>query len=562
MTDEEEVTEEEWNDEDLAENRWYKEPESPRDENQEKAEGIPEITVTDKEMLEWSLQWGETLIINVLGKKVNYRALENKLNREWARTGPIKIIDMPRGFYAVKFDKTDDYNHALLNGPWMIADHYILVQRWRRNFLKSARTEQKVAVWVRVPELPLESYNDTFLKRLGARLGSMLKIDRLTSIHSRGQFARICVEIDLAKSIVPQVMVRGETLNVEYEGLHTICFHCGVYGHRESQCLRKIEAEQVAGVKGKGGEVSFQEGQTMAVAMGKGDGGGAIPEPMPMEEGASSHARVNEVIALEKACEEEEDRPRFGPWMVVHKSKGKKKTAGAGKEKVDMTGVGRQARTHVNRSAKEGTGSRFKSLEAVESEAKGPTNSEVEPEANRGELFIYKDQVNGFKGVQGPGITKVRNPAGGKNTQLGPRVRDAKKAARSMGPPKKNQGFIKGPKIQAFLFKENIQPLLNQGVSGPSLARIQMEKVKVVADNNPLMGFPHKVPTGKILQNADPAMDTTEGAKSQMENGKAIDKGTQEDKNGDFETSSPKGEDAAMQTGNQLSEQTIQKGAL
>lgn len=98
-------------------------------------------------------------------------------------------------------------------------------------------------VCVRILELPLELYNDIFLKRLGNSLGSMLKIDKLTSIHSRGQFARICVEVYLAKPVVPQVMVRAELLNLEYEGLHTICFHFGVYGHRENECLLKLVVE-------------------------------------------------------------------------------------------------------------------------------------------------------------------------------------------------------------------------------------------------------------------------------------------------------------------------------
>lgn len=243
MEEEEVVVVEDWDDEGLPENRWYKEVEDPKIVLKE--DGVLEIEVSDKEILEWSEQWKQTLIINVLGKKVNFRALEFKLNRDWARTGKIKIIDMPRGYYAVQFVELADYNHALFEGPWMIADHYILVQRWRRNFLRSARLEHKVAVWVRVPELPLELYNDTFLKRLGSSLGTMLKIDRLTSIHSRGQFARLSVETDLAKPVVPQVLVRGVVLNLEYEGLHTICFHCGVYGHRENQCLLKMKAKGV-----------------------------------------------------------------------------------------------------------------------------------------------------------------------------------------------------------------------------------------------------------------------------------------------------------------------------
>lgn len=222
-------------DEEMPENRWYKEGEDyGRNPNV-----IPEIVVTDAEIEEWSDQWSQTLMINVMGKRVNFRALEHKLNREWARVGLIQIIDMSRGYYAVRFGAIEDYNHALMEGPWMIADHYILVQRWRRNFLISAREERRIAVWVRIHELPLELYNTKFLRRLGANLGVMLKIDRLTSIHSRGQFARICVEIDLAKPVTPQVVVRGEILKLEYEGLHTICFHCGVYGHRESECLLK-----------------------------------------------------------------------------------------------------------------------------------------------------------------------------------------------------------------------------------------------------------------------------------------------------------------------------------
>ncbi|KAF7822242.1 ribonuclease H [Senna tora] len=57
-----------------------------------------------------------------------------------------------------------------------------------------------------------------------------------------GKFARICVEINLKKQLVPQVEVRGRSYAVEYEGLHLICFHCGRYGHSKDLCLLKKEA--------------------------------------------------------------------------------------------------------------------------------------------------------------------------------------------------------------------------------------------------------------------------------------------------------------------------------
>ncbi|KAL4338245.1 hypothetical protein AHAS_Ahas12G0190900 [Arachis hypogaea] len=64
----------------------------------------------------------------------------------------------------------------------------------------------------------------------------MLKIDKTKSIHYRKIFARICIEIDLSKKLIPRILVLGSTLNIEYKGLHLICFNYGLYGHRSEQC--------------------------------------------------------------------------------------------------------------------------------------------------------------------------------------------------------------------------------------------------------------------------------------------------------------------------------------
>lgn len=61
-------------------------------------------------------------------------------------------------------------------------------------------------------------------------------MDTVTTLQYRGQFARICVELDLSKVLVPQVVVRNEPLKVVYEGLHAICFSSGVYGHKKEAC--------------------------------------------------------------------------------------------------------------------------------------------------------------------------------------------------------------------------------------------------------------------------------------------------------------------------------------
>lgn len=471
--------EEEWVDEEVAEDRWYKEEVSFEDK---KVGGILEIKVSDEEMLKWSEQWQKTLIVNVLGKKVNYRALEFKLNRDWARDGKIKIIDMPRGFYAVQFEKDSDYEHALFQGPWMIADHYILVQTWRRNFLRSARVAQKVAVWVRVPELPLELYNDIFLKRLGASLGTMLKIDRLTSVHSRGQFARLCVEIDLAKPVVPQVMVRGETLNLEYEGLHTICFHCGVYGHRERECLLKMKTHgnPLNGVRDpEGGGVKNGVVQKVPTVSSRGEA--MSPDASAKQVVGCEDMRVETEVAMETELSVEEgDKPCYGPWIVVSRSNRKMKKVkakGMGQSGVDggeRYVVVSPPEGYVNRSE----GSRLeKSGHVVTKEvgSSGLTNQEKGNIKKGGELKVIPEKQIGPNGPSSPNPLKARNFVGGENTQLGHRIKDLKRAARN-GNRLKKLGVAKSPSLKGASFKENINPgfLANLGaalLNGPDTAK-------------------------------------------------------------------------------------------
>lgn len=72
----------------------------------------------------------------------------------------------------------------------------------------------------------------------------MLKIDRLTSIHSQGQYVRICVEIDIEQPLKSFILIRGHKLLLEFEGLHLTRFHCGRYGHKSSQCAELFGSDK------------------------------------------------------------------------------------------------------------------------------------------------------------------------------------------------------------------------------------------------------------------------------------------------------------------------------
>ena len=68
---------------------------------------------------------------------------------------------------------------------------------------------------------------------MGLKIGTLIRINDATSLVSRGHFAHICVEVDLAKPLVSKFMHRRRVRRIEYEGIHLVCFGCGMYGHRK-----------------------------------------------------------------------------------------------------------------------------------------------------------------------------------------------------------------------------------------------------------------------------------------------------------------------------------------
>ena len=139
-----------------------------------------------------------SLIIKVLGLSIPKHVLIDRVRRMWKPKQPLKIVPLSNEYYIVSFSSMEDRDYAYYEGPWMIDDHYILVQRWRLNFNPwKADRQRRIAVWVRISDLSIELCTVESLGLKGNMIGKMLKIDRTTSIYDKGEFACICVEVDL-----------------------------------------------------------------------------------------------------------------------------------------------------------------------------------------------------------------------------------------------------------------------------------------------------------------------------------------------------------------------------
>lgn len=395
---------------DLPENRWYKEADETVPQNINPRTVIPEIPYTDEELEEWAKPWKNTLIVKVMGKRVNFRMLENKLRKEWVQHGTMSITDMAGDFYLVQLSDIEDYMHAIFEGPWKIADHYLIVQRWRPLFSLTAAMTKNVAVWIRIPKLPVELCNEKFLNRIGSTIGNMLKVDKTTSLYSRGKFARICVELDLEKPLLSHISIRGMKLCLEYEGLHSICFRCGKYGHKKDNCRELLEVEEENSTDT---EIVQKEATTV--------------EPMVVMPSDGQSSQQEQPASQDKKQEE----PELGIWNIPKYVTRRKKNNSISRNP-KKSGQDVIPQSVVNRATKK------PQAEVVEV-IKATGNGSKEPE-------VIQHEHNSQETATPPiaksiAKEKIRNPFGGKNPQLSVK---GKKGTKITKPPiRKDKGSVK-----------------------------------------------------------------------------------------------------------------------
>nr|POE81323.1 hypothetical protein CFP56_61789 [Quercus suber] len=135
----------------------------------------------------------------------------------WKPVGSKSCIALGSDFFLISFSVKEDYVKVLLDRPWFVGGHYLSIRSWEPNFKTSSANLSSVAIWVRLPKLPIEYYEPSVLKDIGKAIEPVLRIDTHKATEARDQFARLCVQVNLDKPIITLIKVGGIAQQVQYE---------------------------------------------------------------------------------------------------------------------------------------------------------------------------------------------------------------------------------------------------------------------------------------------------------------------------------------------------------
>lgn len=180
--------------------------------------------------------WRCSVVVKLLGRMISLPAFDRLLRQIWNLSAEMVVLDLPNDYFLVRFEKDSDLQVALMRGPWMMFGHYMLIKQWDPLFNPPRQSSTQPGVWIRISGLPLMLYEKNIMFDISSTIGRPIQIDEATMLVTIGRFARVCVEVDLLKPLKGVIYLNGERLNIEYEGLHIVCYSCGTYGHLVDRC--------------------------------------------------------------------------------------------------------------------------------------------------------------------------------------------------------------------------------------------------------------------------------------------------------------------------------------
>ncbi|KAL8140214.1 hypothetical protein V2J09_006235 [Rumex salicifolius] len=126
------------------------------------------------------------------------------------------LMDLPNYYFVARFELEVDFVHVLMEGQWMTFDNYVVVRQWDPLFRPEYDIIHTTHAWVRLSGLSMVHYEEQVHYSIAAAISNPIRVDLNTLTMAHRRFTR--------------------KVYLEYEGLHTICFRCGCYGHLVDKC--------------------------------------------------------------------------------------------------------------------------------------------------------------------------------------------------------------------------------------------------------------------------------------------------------------------------------------
>ena len=168
------------------------------------------------------------------------------LGKIWCPVKGIRCRELGDNLFLFTFLQAGGKRRAVTEGPWEFGGDLLMVVEFDETKRLKDLEFTHIPVWIRVFDLPLGLMNGVTGRLIGEKVGKSLEVETDDDGLAVGNYLRIKALIDVRKPLSRGVMMEGSQgenhfwCSFKYEFLPNFCYSCGLLGHVEKECDRKV----------------------------------------------------------------------------------------------------------------------------------------------------------------------------------------------------------------------------------------------------------------------------------------------------------------------------------
>ncbi|KAL9668229.1 hypothetical protein QQ045_002606 [Rhodiola kirilowii] len=226
----------------------------------------------------------------------------------WGLGGTCSIGALDARHILIVLDNEQEARKVLSHPSRKLGHSFYRIFRWTKDF-NTKKESSITSAWIRLMNLPPAMLNQGYIETIVSSLCRFIAVDARTITYNNPSYARVCIEIDITKSLPDEVWIstggeNGFWQKIEYENRLLFCTRCNLHGHSLANCRkamqRRLEEQRIwAGRDEHGLPIFNPSEETIATA-------GDKEQPTEMPRGHSLHPAEDKNTA----------------WTLVQKKKG------------------------------------------------------------------------------------------------------------------------------------------------------------------------------------------------------------------------------------------------
>ncbi|GKV25846.1 hypothetical protein SLEP1_g35229 [Rubroshorea leprosula] len=190
--------------------------------------------------------WEDCLIGTFMGDAPSYGHILSMANHIWGRRCHISVTGLSNNSFLFKIPDPSTRAWVLNFGPWHVAHKTLVMRKWEPNYKEFKQDPKRMPIWVKLWDVPMDLLSVDSLCYIASGIGVPLALDKATEDRTRVDFAKVCVEIEVANAQdLPEIIpvdiedFPSVDIRVEYPWLPTTYGSCKKKRHTSRNCKTK-----------------------------------------------------------------------------------------------------------------------------------------------------------------------------------------------------------------------------------------------------------------------------------------------------------------------------------